>query len=406
MWYDPLPDGAPPNNWLSVFGGIAWEWDEPTGQYYYHSFLKEQPDLNWRNPEVRQAMYENMRFWLDRGIDGFRIDVIWHLIKDKQLRDNPRNPDYADHMSTYEQLLPVYSTDQPEVHEIVEEMRAIHDEYDDHMMIGEIYLPVRRLVTYYGSKGKGAHLPFNFTLISLPWHAQKISMSVDEYESVLPENAWPNWVISNHDQPRIISRVGMHQSKIAAMLLLTLRGTPTMYYGDEIGMREVPIPSNEIMDPQGKNMPGKNLSRDSSRTPMQWDNGINAGFSAVKPWLRIDRRYHRYNVESEKHDHYSILSFYRRLINFRQKELCLMAGDYIPLHSDNQMFVFFRKMKDQPTFLIALNLSHRPCYYKNQKSAIRGIIELATDPELEGDDVEEEINLGGDDGIIIRLNQP
>lgn len=239
MWYDPLPDGGPPNNWLSVFGGIAWEWDEQTGQYYYHSFLKEQPDLNWRNPEVREAMYDNMRFWLDRGIDGFRIDVIWHLIKDKQLRDNPKNPLYEEHTSTYEQLLPVYSTDQPEVHEIVEEMRAIHDQYGDHMMIGEIYLPIHRLVTYYGATGKGAHLPFNFTLISLPWQAQKIAMVIDEYESALPENAWPNWVISNHDQPRITSRVGVNQSKVAAMLLLTLRGTPTLYYGDKIGMRDV-----------------------------------------------------------------------------------------------------------------------------------------------------------------------
>lgn len=405
MWYDALSDGSPPNNWLSVFGGPAWEWDETTGQYYYHAFLKEQPDLNWRNPDVRESMYSSMRFWLEKGVDGFRMDVIWHLIKDKQLRDNPRNPYYEEHMSTYDQLLPVYSTDQPEVHEIVEEMRAIHDHFGDHMMIGEIYLPIQRLVTYYGASGKGAHLPFNFTLISLPWQAQRIAMAIDEYESALPENAWPNWVISNHDQPRITSRVGISQAKVAAILLLTLRGTPTMYYGDEISMRDVPIPPEEIMDPQGKNMPDKNLSRDPGRTPMQWDNGINAGFTLEKPWLRIDKRFHRYNVESEKHDPYSMLAFYKRLINLRQKELCLMAGDYVPLYSDNQMLSYFRKMKDQPSFLIVLNLSHRPCYFRSNRVSLRGMIEVATDPELEGETTEYEINLSGDEGVVIRLNE-
>jgi alpha-glucosidase len=280
LWYDADPGGGPPNNWLSVFGGSAWEWDNKTGQYYYHAFLKDQPDLNWRNHEVREAIYDVMRFWLDIGIDGFRIDVLWHLIKDDQLRDNPRNPGYVEHMPTYDQLLPIYSTDQPELAEIVMEMRVIHDEYHEHMMIGEIYLPVHRLVTYYGNDNNGIHLPFNFMLISLPWDTYKIAAAIDEYESSLPKNAWPNWVIGNHDQPRITSRVGVHQAKVAAMLLLTLKGTPTIYYGDEIEMRDVPIPPDEIQDPQGKNMPDKNLSRDPSRTPMQWDQSANSGFTA------------------------------------------------------------------------------------------------------------------------------
>ncbi|HLN21371.1 MAG TPA: alpha-amylase family glycosyl hydrolase [Bacteroidales bacterium] len=405
LWYDPLPDGGPPNNWLSVFGGKAWEWDEKTGQYYYHAFLKEQPDLNWRNREVRQAMYDVIRFWLDKGIDGFRIDVIWHLIKDKNLRDNPKNPAYEEHMATYDSLLPVYSTDQPEVHEIIEEMRAIHDKYDERIMIGEIYLPIHKLVTYYGPDGKGVHLPFNFMLISLPWDAQKIAVAIDEYESSLPENAWPNWVIGNHDQPRITSRVGLNQAKIAAMLLLTLRGTPTMYYGDEIGMRDVPVPSEEIRDPQGLNMPDKNLSRDPSRTPMQWDNSMNSGFTDGKPWLRIDPRYKRINVESEKNDQYSMLTFNRQLIELRQNEPSLTAGDYIPLYSDKQMLAYFRKISDHPSFLIALNLSHRPCYYKSARQPIKGVVVLSTSPEFEGIEINEEVNLGGDEGVIIRLEE-
>jgi alpha-glucosidase len=405
LWYDALPDGRPPNNWLSVFGGTAWEWDEKTGQFYYHAFLKEQPDLNWRNPEVREAMYDVMKFWLDKGIDGFRIDVIWHLIKDKQLRDNPKNPYYEEHMATYDQLLPVYSTDQPEVHEIVQEMRAIHDRYNDRIMIGEIYLPIHKLVTYYGTSANGANLPFNFTLISIPWDAQKIAAAIDEYESALPEKAWPNWVIGNHDQPRITSRVGSQQAKIAAMLLMTLRGTPTMYYGDEIGMRDIPIPPEEVMDPQGKNMPGKNLSRDPSRTPMQWDNGMNAGFSNGKPWLRIDNRYHRLNVASEKNDQYSSLTFYRKLIQLRQSEECLMIGDYKPLFSNNQMIAYFRKMENDQCFLIVLNLSHRPCYFTPEAFPFKGTVEISTSPELEGTAVIDSIYLSGDEGVIVRLEK-
>lgn len=405
IWRDGLPDGSAPNNWLSVFGGTAWEWDEKTGQYYYHAFLKEQPDLNWRNPKVREAMYDVMHFWLDKGVDGFRIDVIWHMIKDKQLRDNPRNPGYEEHMATYEQLLPVYSTDQPEVHEVVQEMRSIIDMYKERLMIGEIYLPIHRLVTYYGNQNNGAHLPFNFILISLPWDALKIASAIDEYESALPYNAWPNWVLGNHDQPRIISRVGIQQSKVAGMLLLTLRGTPTIYYGDEIKMRDVPIPFEEIVDPQGKNMPEKNLSRDPSRTPMQWDSSINAGFSKGKPWLRMDKKYHRINVEAQKRDPYSVLSYYKRLIELRSKEKCLLVGNYKPIYSDNQMMAYLRQAEGDKGFLIVLNLSHRPCYFKTNRIVIKGKVEIATSPELEGMEVDGSVNLSGDEGVIIRLNE-
>jgi alpha-glucosidase len=178
-----------------------------------------------------------------------------------------------------------------------------------------------------------------------------------------------------------------------------------MYYGDEIGMWDVPIPQDEVRDPQGLNMPDKNLSRDPSRTPMQWDNSLNAGFTGGTPWLRLDRKYHRINVESEKNDPYSMLSFYRKLIDLRQGEECLSVGDYVPLYSDKQMIAFFRKIKDETCFLIVLNLSHRPCYFKTSKIQITGTVELATSPELEGSEVNEEINLGGDEAIIVRLQK-
>jgi alpha-glucosidase len=405
IWHDPLPDGSPPNNWLSVFGGSGWEWDELTGQYYYHAFLKEQPDLNWRNPEVQSAMLEVMRFWLDKGVDGFRVDVMWHMIKDSQFRNNPVNPDYQPHMATYEQLLPVYSTDQPEVHDIVHKMRKILDEYENRMMIGEIYLPIHKLVTYYGTDNNGAHLPFNFLLLAVPWDARKIASAIDEYEGALPESGWPNWVLGNHDQPRITSRAGLQQAKIAAMLLLTLRGTPTIYYGEEIGMRDVPIPFEEVQDPQGLNMPDKNLSRDPARTPMQWDFSLNAGFTSAKPWLRLSRSYKRENVQMQNKDPYSMLCLYRRLIQLRQSEPSLMIGNYKPIFADTQSLAFIRQAEGYQAFLVVLNLSHRPSYIHLKDPSLKGTVVLATSPDLEGIQLQERINLGGDEGVIIRVGQ-
>ncbi len=405
IWHDPFEDGSPPNNWLSVFGGSAWEWHEPTGQYYYHAFLKEQPDLNWRNPQVQEAMLDVMRFWLDKGVDGFRVDVMWHMIKDAQLRNNPVNPDYAPHMGTYEQLLPVFSTDQPEVHEIVHMMRKLLDQYPERMMIGEVYLPIHKMVMYYGIDLRGAHLPFNFQLLSLPWNAARIAAAIDEYEGALPEGGWPNWVLGNHDQPRITSRVGWSQARVAAMLLLTLRGTPTIYYGDEIGMRDVPIPFDEVQDPQGLNMPDKNLSRDPARTPMQWDASENAGFSEGKPWLRIDRAYQRTNVEIQKNDPHSILSLYRKLIRLHNAEPAIGIGDYETIHADEQMIAYKRSAPGADHFLIVLNLAHRPCYFKPKHFSPIGTIVVSTALELEGTRTATEICLSGDEGIVIRLDR-
>lgn len=406
LWLDAREDGSEPNNWLSVFGGSAWEWDEKTKQYYYHAFLKEQPDLNWRNAEVRKAMMNVMRFWLDKGVDGFRVDVMWHMIKDAQFRNNPPNPNYEPHMSTYEKLLPVYSTDQPEVHDIVQEMRSVLNEYDERMMIGEIYLPIHKLVTYYGPENNGAQLPFNFLLLTLPWDARKIAAGIDEYEGALPAGGWPNWVLGNHDQPRIVSRVGWQQARVATMLLLTLRGTPTIYYGDEIGMRDVAIPFNEVKDPQGLNMPDKNLSRDPSRTPMQWDATENAGFTKGKPWLPIDRIYKRVNVEKEKNDEFSMLSLYHRLIQLRQSEPSLSIGQYKPLNTSGSgnVIAYVRYYEQHPAFLIVLNLCHGPAYFTPQHVSLKGKIEIATLPELEGTEIEKTINLNGDEGIVVRLN--
>lgn len=403
IWKDARADGRPPNNWLSVFGGSGWEWDEATNQYYYHAFLKEQPDLNWRNPEVQQAMLDAMKFWLDRGVDGFRVDVMWHMIKDGQFRDNPVNPGYQPHMATYEQLLPVYSTDQPEVHDIVQMMRALLDKYDNRMMIGEIYLPIHKLVSYYGTNNNGAHLPFNFLLLSIQWSAAAISAAIDEYEGALPASGWPNWVLGNHDQPRITSRVGLEQARVAAIMLLTLRGTPTVYYGDEIGMQDVAIPALEVQDPQGLNMPGKNLSRDPSRTPMQWDNRTNAGFTSGKPWLRLNKSFVRNNVSLQKHDAYSMLHLYKQLIDLRRKEPALISGQYRAVTGDMKILAYTREGSNGKRFLIVLNLTHGPAYFQPAYGEYRGHVILSASSELEGVYVNGSIELNGDEGIIVEL---
>src|SRR3954471_1828483 len=314
LWRDPAPNGGPPNNWLSEFGGSAWEYDAASGQYYYHAFLAAQPDLNWRNPEVRAAMFHVMRFWLRRGVDGFRVDVIWHMIKDTEFRDNPPNPKFRPGDPPHHAVVPLYTADRPEVHDVIAEMRRVVDEFADRVLIGEIYLPVERLVAYYGRDLSGVHLPFNFSLLRAPWNARAIASLIDEYEAALPDGGWPNWVLGNHDQPRIASRVGLDQARVAAMLLLTLRGTPTVYYGDEIGMEQVPIRPEDVRDPFELRVRGKGLGRDGARTPMQWDGGKYAGFSTTRPWLPLAENYVVENVTEEERDPRSMYQLYRALI--------------------------------------------------------------------------------------------
>src|SRR5262249_8138852 len=281
LWRDGGPRGAEPNNWLSQFGGRAWELDRHPGQYYYHAFFKQQPDLNWRNPQVRQAIYDAMRFWLRRGVDGFRIDVLWHLIKDDQFRDNPINPNFAPGRPPHESLIPLYTTDRPEMEDVLAEMRAVVEEFGERLLIGEIYLPLERLVAYYGRDLRGVHLPFNFSLLTSSWQAATLARLIEEYERALPKGGWPNWVLGNHDWPRIAGRIGPDQARTAAMLLLTLRGTPTIYSGDEIGMPHAKIPSGRIRDPFEKLVPGLGLGRDGGRTPMQLGGTEHAGVSTA-----------------------------------------------------------------------------------------------------------------------------
>jgi alpha-glucosidase len=405
LWRDPAPDGGAPNNWLSEFGGSGWEYDAATSQYYYHAFLAAQPDLNWRNPEVRAAIYESMRFWLRKGVDGFRVDVIWHLIKDEQFRDNPPNPDFRPGLPPHAALHPVYSADRPETLQVVAEMRRVLDEFDRRVLIGEIYLPIERLVAYYGHELGGAHLPFNFALLSAPWHARGIAQLIDRYEQALPQGAWPNWVLGNHDRQRVASRVGDAQARIAAMLLLTLRGTPTMYYGDEIGMRQVAIASDQVRDPFEKNVPGIGVGRDGCRTPMQWDGSEHAGFSSAEPWLPLADDYAQQNVANLRADAQSILNLYRALLKLRKRLPQLSRGACQPLAADGDLLLY-RRYHDGQSVLVALNLGAEPVSVASDDFGLDGEILLSTLMDRAGERVGARLDLRGNEGVIVgRANE-
>jgi alpha-glucosidase len=359
IWRDGKAGGAPPNNWLSQFGGPAWSLDAATGQYYLHSFLPQQPDLNWRNPAVRAAMYDVLRFWLDRGVDGFRVDVLWLLIKDAALRDNPPNPGYQPTQAAINRFLLLHNSDQPEVQDVVAEMRAVLDSYKERVLIGEIYLPLARLVAYYGKNLRGAQMPFNFQLIHAAWSAGEIAKLVVEYEAALPVGGWPNWVLGNHDQPRIAARVGAAQARIAAMLLLTLRGTPTMYYGDELGLGRVAIPPEAVHDPWEKNEPGLGLGRDPSRTPFQWDATPNAGFTRGRPWLPLDPDYYKTcNVEALRDEPGAILRLYRQLLAIRRQYAALNSGAFRMIGVQGDALVYER-VSGTERVVVCLNFGDR-----------------------------------------------
>lgn len=343
IWRDAAPDGGPPNNWRSEFGGPAWTWDDATGQYYYHAFLASQPDLDWRNPQVVRAMLNVLSFWFDRGVDGFRVDAIHHLIEDHELTDNPANPDWRAGMSPAEQLRRDHTVDQPQVHDAIAAMRKVADRYgDDRVLIGEAYLPIDRLMAYYGGAGDGFHLPFNFHLMTVDWTPRAVADLVLAYEAKLPAHGWPNWVLGNHDRSRLASRLGPAQARVAAMLLLTLRGTPTLYQGDELGMTDVPIPPERVRDPFEINVPGLGLGRDPVRTPMPWDESPNAGFSAAEPWLPLGEDWPTRNVARELDASGSLLNLYRDLLSLRRAEPALAAGDYRHVAATDSLLAYER----------------------------------------------------------------
>jgi alpha-glucosidase len=361
IWQDARADGSPPNNWRSEFGGSAWEWDAHTEQYYLHTFAVGQPELNWRNPDVVAAMCDVMRFWLDRGVDGFRVDVIHQLLKDDRLRDDPPNPLFdPDTDNPYDALLHTHSSYQPEVHDLVRLLRRVIDEYDDRVLIGEIhyYAALSDMRAFYGQDDE-VHLPFNFWLTLLDWDLSALRSFVAAYEASLPPFAFPNYVLGNHDVSRAASRIGVEGIRLAALLLLTLRGTAIIYYGEEIGMRDVEIPADRVQDVRGLNVSGHN--RDPARTPMPWDTSSHAGFSTVTPWLPVDSNWERHNVAGLTRDERSILHLYRRLIGLRKHHPALRLGTYRDVLPDHASCWVFTREADDSQLLIALNFTADDC---------------------------------------------
>ena len=401
IWRDGR-DGGPPNNWDSTFGGSAWEYDARTGQYYYHYFLKEQPDLNWRNPEVRRAMWDAVRFWLEMGVDGYRLDAIGTIFERPDLPDHrspktlieiqatreiPTGPIGGDELMRDWETLFEYQVKQPGMHELMQELRTVLDEYDDRMLVGE-----DEDIAYHGHGDDELHMVFNFPLMK-PVRLTPAAIRANQKQrlaelAAVSPDAWPCNTLGNHDSPRVKSRFGdgVHDDALARLhlaLMLTLRGTPFLYNGEEIGMTDLPLYDvaqyrdllgiwvyhmlrDELKLPEQEALQqAAEVTRDKNRTPMQWANAANAGFSpaGVETWLPVNPDYAEgVNVAEQQGDPDSMLNFYRRMLRLRRQTPALISGDYTPLHEEaDDYFAFLRETADHggQTCLVVLNLSER-----------------------------------------------
>jgi alpha-glucosidase len=405
-WRDPAPGGGPPNNWISEAGGPSWTLDEATGQYYLHSHLAEQPDLNWRNPEVRVAMLDVLRFWMRRGADGVRIDVAHMLMKDPELRDNPPAPE--GYTNPFELQPPDYLSQRhvndrahPDVHRVLGEIRAVLGEFGGRLAISEIEaMDWDTWARYFGDEGGGLHMPFAFQLIETAWEAEALAATIASLEQSLPEEAWPILTLGNHDRSRLASRIGSAQARVAAVLLLTLRGTPIFLYGDELGMVDQPVPRERQRDYFGLR---GGVSHDAARTPMPWSAAPNGGFSAALPedlWLPVSAEYESINIEAQLADPDSSLNLYRRLIALRGESNALRHGRYALVEHYPGCLVY-RRAAGGETKLIALNLTAEELEIQLPAGTVR----LSTHRDREGDRVAGSLRLRADEGVVLDLDQ-
>jgi alpha-glucosidase len=361
IWHDPNDD-APPNNWQSIFGGSAWKMDALTGQYYYHFFYAGQPDLNWRNPEVQDALSKVMRFWLDRGAAGFRLDVPDTLLEDPEMPDNPIGEGL--NWVGDPNMLHKYNMDLPEVHGIMRQLRKVIDEYPAAILLGETGSPetIDELLVWYGESDE-LHLAMNFLYTNVrELSAEKFTRHVIESDKHT-DIGWPVYLLSNHDRTRHLSRFadGLHNNAIAkqlAAMTLTLRGTPILYYGEEIGMTtQDPVRLEDVKDPIGRLFWPDFKGRDGSRTPMQWNSSQYSGFSQVKPWLSVPASAAKINVEIQLNDDQSILTFYRKLLAVRNSSSALRHGEWTHIPTQNhEVFAYLRHSLSE-SVLVILNMS-------------------------------------------------
>ncbi len=391
IWRDGQPDGSPPNNWISEFGGPAWTWDEATAQYYLHIYAREQPALNWRNPAVQDAMLGAMRAWFERGVDGFRIDAVEHMTPDHRLRDNPVNPDWVFAEGPARSLFRTFSSHQPDGFPIVRRMRALAEDHGGRLLVGEAYGTLDEVMLYYGDDLDGFQLPFNFELISAPWDPVHIADFIDRYERMIPPGGWPNWVLGNHDRDRIATRVGPAQARVAQMLLLTLRGTPTLWQGDELGMIDERVPEHMLQDPWALNNPGTGLGRDPVRIPIPWrDDAPGRGFTEGDPFLPLSTVA---SVAAQRADPHSMLTLVRSLIALRRAEPALSLGRYERLHAGGGVLAYARDGGGR-SFAVALNFTG-----EGRPLPVRGRARLSTIP---GRDLSAVDRLLPNEGVILE----
>ncbi len=407
VWRSGKPDGSEPNNWQGVFGGSAWQLDEATGEYYLHSFLQEQPDLNWENPAVREAMKDAIAFWLDMGVDGLRLDAVSWMAKDPQLRDNPRNPNYREGIDDpYSALIIRYSREAPELFDYLNEISELAKKYPGRFVVTEAYAENRHDVgaylQFYDKGMPDISAPFNFECIKLPWKASELKSFIDAFQSVLAPNYMPVYVLGNHDRERVVSRIGPESARMAATMLLTLPGLPFIYSGEELGMENVPIPPEKVQDPFEKNVPGMGLGRDPSRTPMQWSPEPFAGFSNAEPWLPVASDYRMCNVETEGADPRSFLSLYKRLIHLRHSLSALKQGTYLPLELNHpDAFGFIRQYDDQ-RLAVLLNFSDKEIRLQPELQGTGSLL-VTTKAEAEEHEDFQNLTLSPYEGRIIAL---
>ena len=359
IWRDGKANGAPPNNWISTFGGPAWKLDPRTGQYYYHYFYAEQPDLNWRNPEVAKAMYDATRFWYKRGVSGFRLDAVDTLFEVEDLKDNKvlEGKNAFGDPETDE----TNNKKLPEVHDVMRGLRKAADEYGA-VLIGETWTQdIAELNDYYGKNNDELQLPMNFLFTKVDQvSAPELRKQVNAAEST---GHWPVWVISNHDIVRSYNRYGDGQhndaiAKLMAGLYLTLNGTPIMYYGEELGMENnTPTRKEDVQDPIGRRGWPEEKGRDGERTPMQWNDAPNAGFSTVKPWLPVPDSYKTHNVATESKDPESVLNFYKRVLKLRHENEALTEGSYTALNDTDPNVLAYLRSFEGKAVLVVLNMS-------------------------------------------------
>lgn len=359
IWRDPNPDGSPPNNWRSVFGGSAWELDKKTGQYYFHSFLKSQPDLNWRHADVRHEMIKIAEFWFNRGVDGLRVDAIEHLIEDSYLRDDPYNPDYIPGLhDPYSAIKHVFSKGQADLKYCINALCELAQKKDK-FIVSEIYAGIPEMMDMYRACMQKNHAPFNFNLMTTPWIASEYRKFIDDFEKALEPGDWPNYVFGNHDRSRLATRMGEDKLRAIATILLTLRGMPFIYYGDEIGMTNAKITGKNITDEFSRQVKDPKFARDPERSPMQWNKEKYAGFSNKKPWIPLSDEYQEKNVETELENPRSLLNLYKKIINFRNQSEALMIGSYQSLDTKSKDIFSYVREYEGEKILTMINFSEK-----------------------------------------------